>query len=164
MKQNLDTLKADIRSELTNRGLTVFHDSGRLDAETRYLRWDTKNYPDYKAFLDVAQQLGVKLMAFSHSELDADLIESAIDDLENLGFEYDEQKTYERKLRELSVYDGFICSIALSFDYKGICYLYEIDAEWYQELMNLLDELDLAEGLNTEGEDEDSFGGYYSKN
>lgn len=163
MTHNLDNLKNEIGSDLATRGMAVFHSGGRLDGAHRTVNWDTKNYPDFRSFLDVAQQLGIKLVAFSHSELDSDVIESAIDDLEALGLDYDEQKSYERRLRELSAYEGFICSISLSFDYNDVCYLYEVEAEWYEELVSLLEELDIAEGL-TADDDDDSFGGYYSKN
>ena len=164
MKQNLDNLKSEIRSELANRGLAVFHSFGHDDGGFRAIHWDTKNYPDFRGFLDVAQQLDIKLISFSHSTLDPELIESAIDDLENLGLEFDEQKTYERRLRELSVYEGFTSTVSLSFDHNDVCYMYEIEAEWYEELMTLLDELDIAEGLGAPDDEEDSYGGYYSKN
>lgn len=164
MKTNLDALKSEIPAELAKRGLIIFHSYSVGLSQMPELKWDARKYGDYKPFLDVAQELGAKLVAFHHHELDSDLVESTIDDLPSAGLDFDDVQTYERRLRELSVYEGFVCSIELSFDAAGVRYIFAITAPWYDDLMSILDELDLSEDMIGDEDEDEPYGGYYSKN
>jgi hypothetical protein len=42
-------------------------------------------------------------------------------------------------------------------------YMFELQTDWYSELNNILDELDLAD-LGDDEDDDETFGGYYSRN
>ena len=52
--------------------------------------------------------------------------------------------------------------IELSFDHSGVMYMFELRTEWYNELNSILEQLDMAP--DDEDEDDETFGGYYSKN
>ncbi len=66
-------------------------------------------------------------------------------------------------MRQLRAYEGFTCSVELSFTLEGRIYLYESHTEWYAALNEILAELDAASGNEDEAED-GSMGGYFSNN
>jgi hypothetical protein len=49
----------------------------------------------------------------------------------------------------------------LSFDHEGRVFLFDLRTEWYDELTDILDEIQV---LTAEAEDDTSMGGYFSKN
>jgi hypothetical protein len=161
MNQNLDTLKTEIEAYLKKNGFVVFYGYSRgLDAWPE-VRWDTVHYPDYRKFLDVAQQLGVKLIVFHHREFSSAVVDRALEELSTL--EYEDQRQLEGRLRELRMYDGFTCSVEVSFEHGESMFLFELTTDWYTDLNDILEELDMS-GNNDDDEDEEPFGGYYSKN
>jgi len=126
MKLNLDSLKAEIQSYLKDNGFVVFHAFSRSLDDMPEVDWDTRRYPDYKEFLSVAKRLEAPLIVFHHREFSSDIVDRAIEDLPAAGLDYDDQRAYEQRLRELSVYEGFTCLIEISFDPKGTsqCYFH----------------------------------------
>jgi hypothetical protein len=162
MKVNLDTLKSDIEAYMKDSSMLTFHGFSRNSEHEALIEWDTSRYPDYKQFLNVAKRLEVRLIVLHHRDFSSEIIDEAIEELNATSLDYEDRRTYEQRLRELSVYEGFTCALELSFDYGGRVYLFEIQTEWYEELNQILDELT----VNGEpgGEDEDPLGGYYSKN
>jgi hypothetical protein len=163
MKVNLDTLKTEIEAYLQENGFITFHGFSRNGDEEAFVEWDTSRHADFKQFLHVAKRLEVRLIVLHHRDFSAEIIDEALEELEATGLEYEDRRTYEQKLRELGVYEGFTCALELSFDYDGRVYLFEIQADWYRELNQILDEL-TVNGEPGAGEDEDPLGGYYSKN
>jgi hypothetical protein len=164
MKLNLDALKTEIESYLRENGFVIFHGYSRRLDDVPEVDWDSGRYPDYKAFLDTARSLKVKLIVFHHHDFEPSLVESALEDLEESGLDYEEQRAYETRLRELSVYEGFTCAIELSFDWNETLYMFELQTEWYRELNGILEELHLGLEAAPDDEGEDPLGGYYSKN
>jgi hypothetical protein len=162
MKQNLDTLKTEIDNHLKTAGFVVFHGFSRGFDVGPQVHWDTQHHPDYKAFADVAKQLGVKLIVVHHRQFDGEILERALDQVEAVGLEYDDQRRLEARLRDLKMYEGFTCAVELSFDYNDTMYLYELRTDWYSELNDILDELDIE--LDEDEDDDETFGGYYSRN
>jgi hypothetical protein len=164
MKLNLDSLKTEITSHLKASGFVVFHGFSRnLDGGPE-VEWDTFHYPDYKEFIDVARQLGIKLIVLHHREFSSTIIDRAIDEIPGSGLEFQDQRQVEQRLRELAMYDGFTCMIEMSFDHQETIYVFELRTEWYNELNVILEELDLRSDMDTEDQGEDPLGGYYSKN
>ena len=165
MKQNLDSLKTEIASYLEDKGFVVFHGFSRGFDETPEVEWDTFHYPDYKEFLQVAKQLGVKLIVLHHREFTSAIIDRAIDELSGSGLDYQDQRQIEQRLRELAMYDGFTCMIEMSFVHDDTVYVFELRTDWYSELNVILDELDMQSGADSDDDErEDPLGGYYSKN
>ena len=93
-------------------------------------------------------------------------MDRALEELEDAeDVDLDEQRTIQNRLKELSKYDGFTCAIEVSFDHENSTYLFELRAEWYEELDDLMSELALDFDIDEEDEeDEETYGGYYSKN
>jgi hypothetical protein len=162
-QKNLDTLKSEINDYLKATDFVVFHGYARGLIERPAVDWDVSRYPDFRDFLAVGRQLGIRLIVFHHREFSAAVVDRAIEELQDSSYEYEEQRDIERRLRELRVYDGFTCAIELSFEHQDITYFYEIRTEWYTELNNLLEELDMFPD-DEEDEDENPLSGYYSKN
>lgn len=161
MKLNLDTLKNEIDQHLKDSGFTVFYGMARTDV-TPEVDWDTDQYPDYRMFVDVARNLGVKLVILHQRQFNASIIERAVEEVQASSLEYDDQRSIETRLRELGMYDGFTCAVELSFDYEDNMYMFELRTDWYDELHEILDQLDL--GTETDGNDDETYGGYYSRN
>ena len=163
MRQDLDALKREIEEHLQSGPFVVFYGYSRLLDSMPLVHWDTARFPDFRKFLDVAGRTGVKLVVYHQHEFSADHIDEALSRLDSADLPRDEQRNLERRLREMRLYEGFLCAIELSFDYEGRIYLFDTRTEWYEELGDMLDEID----LNTpdkEEEDEGPIGGYFSKN
>jgi hypothetical protein len=162
-QQNLDTLKSEIDAYLKSHGFVVFHGLPNGLVERPEIDWDTAHYPDFRDFLAVAKQLDVRLVVFHHREFTAAIIDRAIEELQDAAYDFDDQRDVEHRLRELRVYDGFTCSLALSFEHEGVTYFFELRTEWFTELNTILDELDMFPDDEEDG-DENPLSGYYSKN
>jgi hypothetical protein len=156
-------LKTDIEAYLKSHGFVVFYGFSRGLDNLPEIDWDTIHHPDFRAFLDVAHQLGVKLIVYHHRDFNSAIVDRAIEELPSGGFDFEDQRQIENRLRELSMYDGFTCMLELSFDHEGLMYVFELRTEWYSELNEILDQLDMS-GDEDDDEDDETFGGYYSKN
>ena len=77
----------------------------------------------------------------------------------------EEQRGYERRLREMRAYDGFTCAVELSFEREGVIYMFELRTEWIEEFNAILDDIDVSVSPDDDDEDEGGpMGGYFSKN
>jgi hypothetical protein len=164
MKPNLDELKAEIPQQIESRGLTLFPGFSRVMDQVAMVFWNSKKNPDYHEFLDAAQKTGAKVIVFYDREFAAELIEDALEHLEEAELSREEQRSYERRLREMRVYDGFTCAIELSFDLNGVAYLFELRTDWYEELTEILDDIEASIPDDDEDDDDAHLGGYFSKN
>jgi hypothetical protein len=163
MALDLETLRTEIVAHLTSTGMPVFHTSHHALDPLNQVYWDVNANPDYRAFLLVAKQAGAKLIHFHHQTLSADQIDMALNELEDSDFSREEKRSYETRLRQLRDYEGFTCSVELSFCLDTKVYVFEVHTEWYESLTDIISELDAAE--QEEEEDEDgSLGGYFSNN
>lgn len=166
MTTDLDALRAEIEDFLATEGFAVFHSHNRHTDALPVLQWDSERHPDYRAFLELAAKLEIKLIVFCHRQLVPEFIDDAIDQLEAADLPEDEYAELGRRLRELRVFEGFTSSVELSFEYEGRVYMYSRRADWYDELLDIADEIgDYSAGEKEfEGSDEDDMGRYFSKN
>jgi hypothetical protein len=160
---NLDTLKREMLDYLEAGGFALFRSNpGALEGIPLVL-WDTEHHPDYQMFLDVAQKVGARLILFASREFEAADLDELLEQLEECGLDRKEQREYESRLRELRAYEGVTCSIELAFDYNSRMYVYEVQPDWYEEFLTVEEEI--VSRLADEDEmDDDSLGGYFSKN
>jgi hypothetical protein len=164
MNTNLDTLKTEIDTYLNENNYILFRGFSRRLGEMPEVEWDARQYPDYKQFLKVAKQLDSRLIVFHHREFAAGLVDDAVDELETR-YNYDEDGSIARRLNELRIYEGFTCALELSFEHEGTLYVFEVHAPWYDEYRDICDELDMVmEDEPDEEEDDETLGGYYSRN
>jgi hypothetical protein len=160
---NLDTLKREILEYLDSKEFAVFRSSpGGLEGIPMVL-WDAEKHPDYQMFMEVARKSGIKLIMFASREFDAEDLDDLVEQLDACGLTREEHRDYESRLRELRAYEGLTCSLELAFDHNSRLYVYEVQPDWYEEYLGLEEEL-MTRLTDDEPDQDDSLGGYFSKN
>jgi hypothetical protein len=161
---NLDTLKQEILEFLDSAGFAVFYSSpGSLDSFPLVL-WDTERHPDYQMFLEVARKSGLKLVMFATREFESSEVDELLLQLGECEVSREEQRDYESRLREMRIFEGVTCSLELAFDYNSRLYVYEVQPDWYEDFINIEDEITARLSDADDADDNDSLGGYFSKN
>ena len=167
MDLNLDALKDEILRFLEASEFAVFRGHpGALD-ELSVVSWDSERFPDYRMFLDTAQRSGEKVIIFISAAFDEEDIEDVEADIALSGLERDHVRSIEQRLKRFQSYVGKTCFIQLAFDHRGRLYVYEMQPDWYNEYLELTDELDVMlphEDDEEEGGDDETMGGFYSNN
>ena len=162
MKPNLDELKTEIEHYLEESGMSVFYGHTRSLDSLPVVYWDCVRHPDYKQFVQAARSAGVKLIVFHEHEFSSHQIDDALEQLTACDLPREEQLDFEHRLKSIRAYDGSVCSIELSFDQEARVYLFDLRTEWYEELLDIVDEI---QALTSEpDEDETPLGGYFSRN
>ncbi len=165
MKMNLDVLKDQILEYLEKEKFQVFQGFSRTPEARAVAYWESNRNPEFQAFLAVAQQANAKLVVFNHIVFSPGMVEDAKNQLEDYEMPTDARRGFERRLREMSAYQGFTCALELSFDTACRTFIYELRADWYLDFLRLLDEIDLYGPEDEEEEEEDEApGGYFSPN
>jgi hypothetical protein len=161
---NLNTLKREILEYLESSGLTVFHsNAGTLEGPSMVL-WDVEHFPDYRRFVDAARNVGSQLIIFATREFDTSDIDDLGSHLDEMGLDRDERRDFDSRLRELRIYQGVTCSLELAFDHNSRFYVFELQPDWYEDFLNLEDEI-MSRFAEEEGDSPDeTLGGYFSKN
>jgi hypothetical protein len=163
MKPNLDSLKLEIQHFLESEGLAIFHGHSRIMETLPVVYWNCDEHPDYREFVKAAKTAGVLLRGDKTTEMTSDVVDDALERLEAIEMPRDEARKLERRLKEMRVYEGFTCEIELSFELANRVYVFSLRTEWYEELSDLMDDLDILGGDLNDG-DEEPLGGYFSKN
>jgi len=164
MKANLDTLRTEIREYLESRNIAVFHGVSR-GAEEVTVYWDMQRHPDFREFVSAAEAAGIRLITLHAEEFSDDVIDDALERVDESALSREERRTTEARLREMRGYTGFVCQIELTFDLGSRVYMFELRTDWYNELNDLLYSVDDAFEGEEEGDGGDALGsGYFSKN
>jgi hypothetical protein len=163
MKPNLDTLKTDIEHYLEESGMAIFYVYSRALESMQGIYWDCDEYPDYRQFVKAAQTAGVKMVVFHQRAFSAEQVDDALEQLVGCDMPREEYHELERRLNDMRVYESFICAIELSFDYQGRVFLFDLRTEWYEELSEILDEIQIMDAESDSDEDT-PMSGYFSKN
>ena len=163
MRPNLDLLKTEIPDYIRSRKLLLFPAFSRVLDQTPMVFWNTTKNPEYKEFVAAAEAAGAKVIAFYDREFSAEVVDDGLDRLEQAQLPREEQRAYDRRLRDMRAYDGFTCAVELSFDMNGVVYMFELRTEWFEELNQILDDVESVIP-DDEDDDEGPIGGYFSKN
>ncbi len=163
MDANLDTLKREILEYLDSAAFAVFHGSSGGLENLPLVLWDTEHHPDYRAFLEVAQKSGIQLIILATREFETDDVDDLLGQLDDLDLTREELREFQARLRGLRIHEGQTCSIELAFDHQSRLYVYQVQPDWYHEFLGAEDEI-LSRLAGEDDEDEDDFGGYFSKN
>ena len=164
MKRDLKVLKTDIDEYLEAEDFGVFHGSVRVADPTKTMEWDVVQYPDFRRFLALAKQLEVKVVGFHHRELDSTFIDDLMDQLETDELDEDVMVETARRLQDLRVYEGFTCTVDLSFWHESRLYAFSQKADWYYELLEIADELDEYSMENDFLDEDNDMGQFFSRN
>ncbi len=170
MKNNLDALTTEIPAYVRSKGLAVFEGVVNELHEQRLVFWDIDRTQDYRAFVECAIAAGVKMIIFNYRHFERAMAEDALERLEDTDLPREEQRTLQRRIKELLNYDGFTCLVELIFEINNRFYVFDLRTDWYAELLDLMDSIEMA-GPGDEdepgGEDEPlggGGGGYFSRN
>jgi hypothetical protein len=163
MKPNLDTLKTEIEHHLEESGLAVFYGYSRGLDSMQGVYWDCEQYPNYKLFVKAAQTAGVKMIVFNQREFSADQLDEALEQLAGCDMPREEHHELERRLNDMRVYDSFVCAIELSFDHDGRVFIFDLRTDWYEDLSDILDEIQILDA-ESDSDDDTPITGYFSKN
>ncbi len=160
MSLNLDVLKDEIHHELLSEEFALFRGRPGDLQDVPRIFWDTEQYPEYRGFLNAAKAAGVKLLIFSHRDLEESEIEDAELEMDEHALTREDRREMESRLREMRIHVGQTSMVELAFHHGGSLYVFQVMAPWYEEFMDTMD------ALETAGEDEDSppLGGFYSNN
>jgi len=161
MKQNLDGLRIEIEQHLEQAGMAVFYSHARAVDSAPTVFWDCQEHPDFREFIQAAKAANVKLIVFHQHEFVSEQVEDAMAQLAECDLPREDQRDFERRLKEMRAYDGFVCEIELSFSHDGSIFVFDLRTEWYRELTLVLGEIEALSGME---DDEDAMGGYFSKN
>ena len=165
MDIDLDTLKSEILQYLEASGFAIFRShSGELEGQP-LICWDCERFPDYRMFLETAQKVNTRLILFAAREFESAEIDEELEELEDCEISRDDRREYERRLREYRKHEGVTCSLELGFDHGARMYVYEVHPDWYDEFLELSDEI--ATNIPPPGVDEEEdngMGGFYSNN
>lgn len=164
MRQNLDTLKSEIQEYLEAEKFIIFYGYSRWMDSMPLVYWDTTRHTDFKMFLSVATRVEAKIIVFHQRTLTPGQVADAIDRLESSDLTREEQRKMERRLRELAAYEGFTCALELSFDHLGRIYAFDLRADWYEEMTEIVAEIDASQPEDDLEDEEGPIGGYFSKN
>jgi hypothetical protein len=164
---DLDTLKQEIIAYLDASTFAVFRSyPGGLEGMP-LICWDCERFPDYRMFLEAAQKLHVELILLATREFEESEIEEEVETLDSCDLSRDERRDYDTRLAKYKKYTGQTCSLELAFDHNSRMYVYEVHPDWYDEFVELSEEI--AENLEVAGSDDDEeesggMGGFYSNN
>ena len=164
MNADLGAIKAQIVEYAGANGFYLFRCESRSGEPVRCVYWDAEHHPDVRDFLAAATYAGQKMLHLHDSEFDSEMMDAALEQLEDAPLSREEKRELDKRLDSLRMYAGFTCAVELSFDFNGNVYIFELKTDWYEDYLEVMDELEAPFGS---GEIEDSggpLGGYYSQN
>jgi hypothetical protein len=161
---NLDTLKREILEQLETDGFAVFRGTPGGLENLPIVLWDSEKFPDYTSFLDVARKAGTRIMIFATAEFQSEDIDDLVAQVEECDMTRDERRDFQRRLRDMRIYEGVTCTLELAFDYDSRMYVFEIQPDWYDDFLTLEEEIMDHLTSGEEFDEGESLGGYFSKN
>jgi hypothetical protein len=100
-------------------------------------------------------------MVFHQRTFMSEQVDDALDQLAGCNLPREEHREFEERLTRMRGFDGFVCAIELSFDHEGRIFLFDLRTDWYDDLTEIVDEIQV---LTPDAEDDPTLGGYFSKN
>jgi hypothetical protein len=163
---DLDTLKQEILAFLDASSFAVFRSyPGGLEGMP-LICWDCERFPDYRMFLEAAQKLHVQLILVATREFEQSEIDEEVEELDSSDMPRDERRSFDTRLAKYKKYTSQTCSLELAFDHNSRMYVYEVHPDWYDEFVELSEEIAEAVEIGEPGDDEEEggMGGFYSNN
>jgi hypothetical protein len=163
---DLDTLKHEILAFLDASDFAVFRSyPGGLEGMS-LICWDCERFPDYRMFLETAQKMSVQLILLATREFEQSEIDEEIEELDACDMPREERRALDTRLAKYKKHTGQTCSLELAFDHNSRMYVYEVHPDWYDEFVELSDEIAETVDMGESGDDEGEggMGGFYSNN
>lgn len=136
----------------------------------RTVWWNSDLQPDYRQFIAAAKAAGAKVILYFDQDLTEESIEEAEQALELARVEPEEYREYARAIGEFRSWIGFTCRVAIGFASEGMFYFYDLESDWYSNMLDMVEELRLSAYPFDGSDDDDEPGGnppmgnYYSNN
>ncbi len=164
MDIDLGTLKSEIIDYLDHSDFAVFRSHpGGLDGMS-VIMWDTDAWPDYRAFLDTAKKAGEKLMLFASRELEEEEVDEAREGIEGMELSREERREMDSRLSKARRHIGDTCTLELAFSHGSNQYVYELRPDWYDDFIDLSEEIEAVFPDDGSDAGNDGISGYYSNN
>jgi hypothetical protein len=164
MPSNLDRFRLEIEEHLHSRGIVIFQSFPRSGEPGSPVYWDTDRHPDFHEFLAAAEAAGARLVTMFSRELEAEMIDDAMEQLGESEIDREERRAMEARLKEIRGYTGFTCQIELSFDLASRVYIFDLRTDWFDDLNDLIDRIDETFHDEDEGDAPLTGGSYFSRN
>ena len=158
---DLDRMRNEMQGYLRLSGLPVFYGLGGPDEEN-YTYWDTRTYPDWRQFMDVAKESGARLLVFSSTVLQVEDVDMALEHLEEAAMEREERSQFLDRLNILRLHEGQAAWVRIAYEHEGRWFAYERIATWYDEYRDMMEEINSC--LPDMEEDVEPGPGFYSPN
>lgn len=164
MNADLGAIKAQILEYAREKCFFVFHCESRVSELPRAVFWDSQAYPDFHDFFAASAHAGQKLIHLHHREFNGEMMDTALERLEDAPLSREEKRELDNRLNRLKMYAGFTCAIEVSFDHNNNVYIYELETDWYDDYLEIMDELESAFPADEIEDEGGPLGGYYSQN
>jgi hypothetical protein len=165
MQDNLELAAREIEDYLRANRFIIFRGAARNLDDSRFVYWDVHQHPSAIDFLKTAEEMGVRLVVLHSERFEESAIEELENALEGLGLPRNEQRSLEKRIKDLHTYIGQTVEIELSFAFDNQVYIYSISSTWSDEYDDLYEELMLTPPeFDDEEEDGPPMGGFFSKN
>ena len=164
MALDLEMLRTDMQSYLQDSEIAVFYGYDQVAEALGRVYWDTEAHPNFREFISCASRAGAKLIVFHHQSFSLGEIDDALEQLDASSLPREDKRTFESRLKQLQAYEGFTCSVELSFSVDGRVYAFALQTEWYATLSDIQAELESAAEEEDEDGSDETLGGYFSKN
>lgn len=138
MTKDLNKFKDELVSFLKNEGFVVFYGSylsGKEESSSVY--WDNEVEQDYKQFLRVAKDQGIKTIYISTITFEESDIEECLGDLSEEEDINEETVQTRKKLERFRNKIGELCQLYIFFLKDGIPHFFVKSADWYEEFNEL---------------------------
>jgi hypothetical protein len=164
MQENLETVAREIEDYLRANRFIVFRGKPRSSDDPRNVYWDVHQHPSAIDFLKIAEETGVRLVVLRVERFEESAIEELETALESLGLARSEQRSIEKRIKDLRAYVGKTLEIELSFVFDDQVYIYSVSSSWSDEYDDLYEELMLTPPEFEDDENDTPMGGFFSKN
>jgi hypothetical protein len=101
MRQDLDTLLAEIEQRLESRGMAVFWPRESEGCLAEAVEWDSDNHPDYRDFVEAAYAAGGRVVALHARPFRSDVVDTALTRLSKSRLDRHEREQVEGRLNEI---------------------------------------------------------------
>ena len=161
---DLDRLRSEIMDYMRHTGLPVFYGLGDPD-EDEFTFWDTRAFPDWRQFVDVAKECGARLLLFSSGAFADAELEQAFEKLGECELNSEERFYYLKQFEALRKRVGQTAWVRVAFEHGGRWLAYERTAAWYEEFSSAVEDLEALLPIAEEEEEEGDTGrGFFSRN
>jgi hypothetical protein len=164
MQENLEIAAREIEDYLRENRFIIFRGAARNMDDPRNVYWDVHQHPSAIDFLKTAEETGVRLVVLHTERFEESAIEELESALEGLGLPRNEQRSLEKRIKDLRAYIGKYVEIELSFAFDNQVYLFSVSSLWSEEYDELYEELMLTPPEFEDEEDDAPMGGFFSKN